>query len=144
VENGGSVMINPPKTSYTISPSGIQFALTLVSLTGVSGTATGYGTAAVVVSVLSVQTLTLTDNHPTSTFVPFFYLNITTEFPQAWATFWNSENAVAPSDTTCVPGPGVTAATCLSPPLGRTSTIVVPINADQFSLTYIVANISIF
>ena len=144
VENGGSVMIDPPTSSYTITPAGILFSLTLVSLTGVSGTATGYGTAAVISTVLSVQSITLTDGKPASTFVPTFYLNITTPYPQAWATYWNARNAVVPTNTVCEPGPGVPAADCLTPPIGHVSTIVVPINADQFALMSIVAHVSIY
>jgi hypothetical protein len=144
VQNGGSVMISPPTTSYTIEPSGVLFTLTLVSLTGVSGTATGYGTAAVISSVLSVQSFDLTDGKPSSTFVPYFYLNITTAFPQAWATYWNTQTAVVPTHTVCVPGVGVTSANCLTPPLGDTSTIVVPINANQVDITSIIAQVSIY
>jgi hypothetical protein len=144
VEDGGSVMINHPTTSYTITPSGILFSLTLVSLTGVSGTATGFGTAAVISTVLSVQSTTLTDGKPASTFLPYFYLNITTPYPQAWATYWNAQDAVVPTNTMCVPGTGVTAADCLTPPIGHTSTIVVPINANQFELTSIVAEVHIY
>ena len=144
VENGGSVMIDKPTTSYSITPSGILFSLTLVGLTGVSGTATGYGTAAVISTVLSVQDITLKDGKPTSTYIPTFYLNITTPYPQAWATFWNTQNAVVPTNTVCVPGAGVSAANCLTPPIGHTSTIVVPINADQFAITEIIAHVSIY
>jgi hypothetical protein len=144
VEDGGSVMINHPTTSYTITPAGILFSLTLVSLTGVSGTATGFGTAAVISTVLSVQSITLTDGKPASTFLPYFYLNITTPYPQAWATYWNAQNAVVPTNTLCVPGAGVTVANCLTPPIGHTSTIVVPINAEQFAITSIIAEVHIY
>ena len=33
---------------------------------------------------------------------------------------------------------------CLTPPIGHTSTIVVPINADQFAITEIIAHVSIY
>ncbi len=144
IENGGSVMVSPPTTSYIAEPYGILFSLTLVSLVGVTGTATGYGTAAVVASVLSVTSLLFTDNTPAGSFLPYFYLNITTAYPQAWDTFWAAQSAVTPTGVTCVPGTGVTVANCLTPPFGHTSTIVVPINADQFALTSILAQASIY
>jgi hypothetical protein len=144
VENGGSVMLSPPTTSYIQEPFGILFSLTLVSLTSVTGTATGYGTAAVISSVLSVQTYQIQDGKQGSLSLPFFFLNITTAYPQAWATFWGTQGPVDPSGTTCVPGHGVTAATCLTPPPGDTSTIIVPINASEFVLTSIVAQVSIY
>jgi hypothetical protein len=142
-QNGGSVMLSPPETSFIQDPFGITFALTLVSISSVTGTATGFGTAAAISSVQSVQTYFVTNGH-NSEYLPFFDLNITTNYPQAWATFWGTQGPVDPMGTTCIPGAGVTAAQCLAPPLGRLSTIVVPINAAQFTLTSIVAHVSIY
>ncbi|MCI4352064.1 MAG: hypothetical protein L3K14_01560 [Thermoplasmata archaeon] len=144
VQNGGSVMLSPPEVSFVQNPSGVAFSIMLVSVTGATGIATGFGTAAVISSILSVQNYQITDGKPGTQFLPFFYLNITTAYPQAWATFWASQGPVDPTGTTCVPGTGVTAANCLSPPYGRTSTIVVPINANQFDLTTIIAQVSIY
>ena len=144
VENGGSVMVSPPTTSYIAEPYGILFSLTLVSLVGVTGTATGYGTAGVIASVLSVQSFLYTDGTPAGSYLPYFYLNITTAYPQAWANFWSAQSAVVPTGTFCDPGTGVTYGDCLTPPLGDTSTIVVPINADQFAITSILAQVSIY
>jgi len=144
VENGGSVMISPPDTSYVQDPSGVLFSLLLVSIASSTGTATGYGTAAVISNILSVQTYEVNDGKQGQNYLPYFYLNITTAYPQAWATFWQKQGPVDPTGTSCIPGPGVTVAKCLTPPLGRTSTIVVPINANQFMLTSVVAQVSIY
>jgi hypothetical protein len=144
VQNGGSVMISPPSSSYVVDPTGVDFTLALVSLIGNPGTATGYGTSAVISYVQSVVTYQISDGKQGSTYLPYFFLNITTEFPQAWSTYWTSQNAVDPTGTTCIPGNGVTTATCLTPPLGRTSTIVVPIDANQLTFVSILAQVSIY
>jgi hypothetical protein len=144
IQNGGSVMISPPTTSLVQQPYGIAFAVTLVSLVSVTGVATGYGTAAVISNILSVQTYSIQDGKHGNNYIPYFYLNFTTPYPQAWATFWNAQSPVVPGGVTCVPGVGVTAAQCLSPPLGRLSTIIVPINAAQFTFQSIVAQVSIY
>ena len=144
VQNGGSVMESPPTVQWVQEPWGIQFSLTLVSLTSVTGIATGYGTVAVTSSILSVETYDIWDGHHSSLFLPYFDINITTEFPQAWATYFSTQSAIDPTGTTCIPGAGVSATNCLTPPLGRTSTIVVPINASQFILTSIIAQIAIY
>lgn len=143
IDNGGSVMVSPPTSNFVQDPFGVSFAITLVSIVASSGTATGFGTVAVVSSILSVQTYEITDGKRGSNYLPFFFLNITTPFPQAWATWWSSQKPVDPTGVTCVPGYGVTGAQCLTPPFGRTSTIVVPINASQFFLTSIVAQVTI-
>ena len=144
VQNGGSVMISPPSTTFVADPSGIDFSLELVSLVGSSGTATGFGTAAVITHILSVSNYEISAGKQGNNYLPYFYLNITTEFPQAWATFWQSQGAVDPTGTSCLPGPGVTTANCLTPPLGRTSTIFVPIDANQLDLVSVVAQVSIY
>lgn len=144
VLNGGSVMESPPTDQYIQEPWGIQFSLTLVSLESVTGIATGYGTVAVTSNILSVQTYNIWDGHQGSYYLPFFDLNITTEFPQAWATYFSTLLPIDPTGTHCIPGAGVNATNCLTPPLGRTSTIVVPINASQFILTSIIAQVMIY
>jgi hypothetical protein len=144
VQNGGSVMVSPPSSTYVVDPTGVDFKLALVNLIGNPGTATGYGTASVISYVQSVVTYQINDGKQGSNYLPYFFLNITTEFPQAWSTYWASQHAVDPTGNTCVPGNGVTTATCLTPPLGRTSTIVVPIDANQLTFVSILAQVSIY
>lgn len=144
IANGGSVMISPPTTNLVQQPYGIAFAITLVSLVSASGTASGWGTAAVISNILAVQTYEIQDGKHGTNYIPYFYLNFTTPYPQAWATFWGTQSPVDPTGARCVPGVGVTVAQCLTPPFGRLSTIVVPINAAQFVLTSVTAQVSIY
>jgi hypothetical protein len=144
VENGGSVMLSPPDVTFVQNPGGIQFSITLFSIVASTGTATGYGTAAVITHILSVQTYQINDGKGGPNFLPYFYLNITTPYPQAWATYWQKLSPIDPTRTTCVPGFDVTVANCLTPPFGRLSTIVVPINANQFVFTSVLAQVTIF
>ena len=150
IQNGGSVMVSPPSTSLVQQPYGISFAVELVSLvttqgyvTG-SGVSTGYGTAAVITNILSNQVYSIQDGKHGNNYVPYFYLNFTTPYPQAWATFWESQGPAVPAGVSCVPGAGVTLAQCMTPPFGRLSTIVVPINAAQFTLESVVVQVSIY
>jgi hypothetical protein len=144
VENGGSVMVSAPDATYIQDPSGVLFSLQLFNVAGSTATSTGYGTAAVISHILSVQTYQINNGRGSPDYIPYFYLNITTPYPQAWATYWAKQGPVDPTGTTCVPGAGVSAADCLTPPLGDLSTIVVPINANQFVLTSVVAQLSVY
>jgi hypothetical protein len=144
VENGGSVMISPPNDYYTQNPVGVEFSIQLFSLVSTTGTSTGYGTAAVISHILSVQTLQFDNGRNSPLYIPYFYLNITTAYPQAWATYFAKLGPIDPTGTTCIPGTGVSAAECLTPPYGHTSTVVVPINANQFVLQSVLAQVSIY
>jgi len=144
IQNGGSVMLSPPPVSYLVEPWGVSLSLELTSITGNSGIATGVSTAAVLSQVLSVQTFHIRNAQASTFFLTYLDLNITTAYPQAWATFWNKLSTVVPSGTTCVPGSGVPASKCLTPPYGHTSTIVVPLAVSELYLTTIVAQVSIY
>lgn len=143
VNNGGSVMVSPPQAAYVQEPFGVAYELTLVSLVRSSGAAAGLGTVAVVSSILSEQTYNIVDGRHGNNYLPYIYLNFTTAFPQAWATYFSGQSPIAPDGVTCTPGPGGTAANCLTPLNGGLSTISVPINASEFTLNIIVAQVSI-
>ena len=142
-DNGGSVMIDPPQATYVQEPFGVSYAITLVSLVRSTGAASGLGTVAIVSSILSEQTYNIIDGRHSNTFLPYIYLNFTTAFPQAWATYFSQQAVITPDGVTCTPGPGGSAANCLTPLNGGLSTISVPINASEFTLNIIVAQVSI-
>ncbi len=142
-QNGGSIMIDPPQSSYVQQPFGVSYAITLVSLVGSTGAASGLGTVAVVSSILSEQTYNIIDGRHSNTYLPYIYLNFTTAFPQAWATYFSHQTVIDPAGVTCTPGPGGTVANCLTPQNNGLSTISVPINASEFTLNIIVAQVSI-
>ncbi|HLY77595.1 MAG TPA: hypothetical protein VKT21_06890 [Thermoplasmata archaeon] len=147
VENGGSVMVSPPPYTISVLPLGISLSLTLVNVLSTPTIATGFGTAAVISQVVSANTYHIQNGqgaHGSNQFLTTLNLSITTQYPLAWSTFWNGLHQVAPAGTRCVPGPGVTTGQCLTPQLGRTSTIVVPLVVSELYLTTITVNVSIY
>ena len=144
VQSAGSVMLSPPDFNILIQPFGVSFAITLVNVVGATGTASGFGTAAVFTSVLSQQTYHILNGQGGNQFLTSLALNITTAYPLAWATFWNAQSTVVPTGTSCVPGVGVTASNCLTPPAGRTSTIKVPLAVSELTLTSITVLVSVY
>lgn len=144
VQGAGSVMLSPPDFNIAVESFGVSFGLTLVNVVGSTNTATGFGTAAVFTSVLSEQTYHILNGQNGNQFLTFLALNITTAYPLAWTTFWNAQSTVVPSGTSCVPGFGVTVSTCLTPPPGRTSTIVVHLAVSELTLTSITVLVSVY
>lgn len=144
VPNEGSVMISPPQMTAQTLTAGVTMHLTLVNVVGNAATATGIGTAAVLSRVLSVSTFHILNGQNNNQFLTFLNLSITTSYPLAWATYWNSQSLVAPIGTICVPAPGVPLAQCLNPPGGQASTIVVPLAVQELFLTTVTVSIGIY
>lgn len=144
VQNQGSVMVSPPQVSVSIQPAGVTLQLTLVNIVGNAGTATGVGTAAVMTHVVSDSTFHILNGQNNNQFLTFLNLSITTAFPLAWATFWNSQAVVAPLGTICQPSFGVALSQCLNPPPGLPSTIVVPLAVQELFLHTITVSIAIY
>jgi hypothetical protein len=144
VQNGGSVMLDPPPVKILVNDFGLSVSLTLMSIVGNSSIATGVTTAAVTSHVLSVSTFHILNGQQGHLFLTHLNLSITTAYPQAWYTYWNGQTQIVPGGAVCIPGPGVPSSQCLTPPSGRTSTIEVPFVVSELTLVTIVGQVSIY
>ncbi len=144
-QDGGSVMLSPPSLSYTVVTGGVDLNLTLVSVLSNVSAVSGYASAPVLTSVESATTFSQSNNGANGySLASPLYLNVTTNYPQAWATYFNAMSAVVPNGASCVPGPRVTTADCYTPPYGDYSTVVVPFVVTELTVVSVVAYLAVY
>ncbi len=143
--DGGSIMLSPPSLSILKRSSGLEVRLTLITALGSLTTTTGIGTSAVTSRVISENTFHLASGQQGNLFIRSpFYLNITTAFPQAWATFFKGLPSAFPYGVTCLPPKGVPASQCLTPPPLTTVKLVVPMLVSTLTLTTVTVQVNVF
>jgi hypothetical protein len=138
---GGSLMVDQPTLSITNRPAGTVASIVLVNLVVTPSTESGLSTAAVMSQILSVSHLTVlaTANQSLSSPVNF---TITTLFPGAWWSFFNSVTTAFPLGSSCVTiNPVAAPFTCLAPPQGTTEQIVAPLIVQSLVITTITAKV---
>lgn len=143
--NGGSsVMVNPPRLVVRSEPMGVVASLTLVNLVGTSSTSAGYSTADVTATIVSVATFSAQNGLGTDVLASPLFLNITTAFPAAWASFFAAHPTVFPGGVSCTPLSALSAPFgCYHPPFGVPVKISAGLSAQGITLTVITASISI-
>jgi hypothetical protein len=143
-QGGSSIMVSPPRLSYTVQPQGVVATLTLVNLLGNFSSTGGYSTADVASRVLSVQTVDIQNGQSHFYLATPLFLNVTTAFPAAWASFFKSAPTVFPSGPTCVPLSAIAPPySCLEPPPGTLVKVSAALSAQGLTITTITATVSV-
>ncbi|MCI4317706.1 MAG: hypothetical protein L3J96_04140 [Thermoplasmata archaeon] len=143
--NGGSsVMVNPPRLVVLQEPKGVVASLTLINLIGTSSTSAGYSTADVTATIVSVATFSAQNGLGSAALASPLFLNLTTAFPAAWASFFAAHPTVFPGGVTCTPLSVLSAPFgCLNPPFGVAVRLSAGLTAQGITLTVITASIAI-
>ncbi|MCI4361669.1 MAG: hypothetical protein L3J77_00530 [Thermoplasmata archaeon] len=138
---GGSVMVDQPTLVVTNRPAGTIASLTLVNLVMTPSTESGLSTAAVMTQILSVSHFAVIARANQSLSSPFNF-TITTLFPDAWWSYFQTIPTAFPDGSTCVTiHPLVAPNTCLAPPFGTSEEISVPMIVQSIILTSITAKV---
>ena len=138
---GGSVMVDPPSVVITHRPSGTVGAITLLNLAMTQSTQAGITTTAIMSKILTVSRLTLTATEEQALSAPL-NLTISTQFPDAWWAFFQTNPTAFPDGAKCVTVHAVVAPyTCLSPPSGVAEQVVAPMIVQSLVLTVITAQV---
>lgn len=138
-------MLAPPDFSFNETRSGMNASLFFVGLTGTVGSESGV-TTALVTTHLVAETTTMFGSGANSVYLATpFYLNITTEFPQAWSTYFAQFQQAFPYGVSCqvIGTPLPTGTTCLQPPPGTSVRIVAPLYAQSLIVTTVLVSISL-
>jgi hypothetical protein len=153
-ENGAVVLVTPGQQALMISApefyfnetsSGISATLLLVQLAGKIVAQSGITTASVVTRVTSVaSTVFGAGVHGVFLATPY-YLNLTTQFPGAWSSYFGSLDQAFPAGARCVVlGPPLASGySCLAPPPGRAMEIVAPLFAQVITVTTVQVAVSV-
>lgn len=142
---GASIMVSPPRLSYSVQPQGTIASLTLVNLLGgFNSESGGYSTADITSTVVNVQTVTIQNGQSHFFLTTPLFLNVTTAFPAAWSSFFKSFPVVFPSGASCSSSAPILAPyTCLQPPPGVLVTISAGLSVQGMTVTTITATVSV-
>lgn len=141
---GSSIMVSPPPLTYSVQPQGVVATMTLVNLVGNFSTTGGYATADITSTVLSVQTVDVQNGQSRFYLATPLFVNVTTAFPAAWASFFTGHPTVFPSGATCLASTPIAAPySCLAPPPGTLVTISAALSAQGLTVTTITATVSV-
>jgi hypothetical protein len=141
---GASTLVDPPAISYSLTPLGIAATVTLMNFVGNFTAVSGVTTAAVVTTLLGDHTVTIGGTNASRALGGVYYLNLTTQFPGAWAAFFAKMTPLVPSGTSCqaiapIPKPY----TCLAPPPSTYERLIIPLVAEEITLTTLTIQISL-
>jgi hypothetical protein len=138
---GGSVMVDQPTLVVTNRPAGTIASLTLINLVMKPSTEAGLSTSAVMSQILSVSQFAIIARANQSLSSPFNF-TITTLFPDAWWSFFQTVPTAFPVGSTCVTIHALAAPyTCLAPPFGTAEEISAPMIVQSLILTSITAKV---
>ncbi|MCI4333576.1 MAG: hypothetical protein L3K01_07660 [Thermoplasmata archaeon] len=138
---GGSVMVDQPTIVVVNRPAGTVAEVTLINLVMTPSTEAGLSTSAVMSQVLSVSHLSVIANRNQSLSSPFNF-TITTLFPDAWWSYFQTVPSAFPQGATCVTITPIAAPyTCLAPPFGTVEEISAPMIVQSIILTAITAKV---
>jgi hypothetical protein len=139
-----SVMVSPPEFESSTAAQGTVAQLTLVNLVGDFSSAAGFGTSGVSTTILGVSSLVIMNGQsPTQLTGPLF-LNLTTAFPAAWASFFTSAHQAFPGGVRCVSSVAFSPPfSCLQPPTGAMVTISVALSVQGLTVTTITASVKL-
>ncbi len=142
---GTPTMLQPPPFTFSSSNGQPTAHLTLINFVGNATSEVGIGTADLVAHILSVQSVRLTTGGGQGSLTSLLYLNITTEYPSAWMTYFVAQTeGFPPWGGTCDPITPISAPyTCLDPPPGIPVTVAAPLYAEQVTVTSVVVALSI-
>ncbi len=143
--NVPALMVVPPEFSFYTNASGFQANLTLVAISGPVGTASGVGTVVIDSALASVTTVVYGGGTNGLYLANPYYLNLTTEFPGAWASYLSNETQAFPYGVTCtvIGAPLPSGSSCLTPPTGWYEQISAPLYAQTVTVTTIVIDASV-
>jgi len=134
-----SIMLNGPAFSYNITNTGLIAALTFVAFTGPVTAIAGVSTSSILTKIISVSTSTFGAGVNGLYVAPPYYVNLTTDFPAAWADYFASQGAMFPNGATCLPvNVTLTAGySCLQPPSATPVEISAQLDAQTVTVTTI-------
>jgi hypothetical protein len=141
---GTSVMVNPPQLTMLEEPKGEVASLTLINLLGTGSSSAGYSTADVTTTILSVDRFTIQNGQGAEILASPLFLNLTTEFPAAWASFFLGHPVAFPGGIVCTPLAALpSGSTCLHPPFGTPERISVGLSAQGITITEVTVSVKI-
>ncbi|MHB8352078.1 MAG: hypothetical protein ACYDFT_05240 [Thermoplasmata archaeon] len=141
----GSIMVSPPKFEFQRTAAGWTGNLVLVDVPGTPFSEGGTETAGIVSRLVSVQHFELQSNATDSIYFISSALNLTTAYPGAWASYFQSlPVAVTGGEVVCTPPYAFTAPySCLTPPAGVSVTLLVPLHLIVLSVTLVTVELSL-
>jgi len=142
-EGGPAVMVDPPAIDYSPTPQGSAATVTLVNILGNISTTGGTETAGITTQVVSVQTITVANGQGTTYLSTPLFLNVTTLYPQAWATFFGNNPSLFPYGTSCAATGIHSPYTCLDPPPGMSVRLSVGLVAQTLTIRTITVSVTI-
>jgi hypothetical protein len=141
---GASTMVDPPEISFSAQPNGLAVTLTLVNFIGNFTSESGVATAGIVTSLLSAHSVTIGGTNTTGFLSSPFFLNMTTMYPGAWASFFGKNQPMVPNGVTCVPIVPISLPfTCLQPPPSSFERLVIPIVSASITITTLTVGITL-
>jgi hypothetical protein len=143
-DGSSATMVSPPPLTVSLAPQGLIAALTLVNVIGSSGTSSGFATAAVTTTLVTVASFTLVNGQTSRYIASPLYLHITTAFPSAWAAYFAGQHAVFPGGVSCHSAVTLSAPfSCLHPPVGTSTTLSVGLAVQGLTVTTITVSVQI-
>lgn len=143
-EGGGSIMVSPPPISYFLQPAGIAARIMLVNFVGGFAASAGVSTSAVTTQVIAEQAITITNGQTNFYITTPVFLNITTPYPQAWVSYFQSQPKLFSGGVSCVPLVSIPSPfTCLSPPPGMNVLVSAGMTVQQVTITTVTLAVSV-
>jgi hypothetical protein len=141
----GSIMVDPPNFNFLSTTSGTLPTLELVNAITNNTGEEGTQNAAVVSQLVATQTFTLTNSFNGSFVLTGIYLNLTTEYPFAWNSFFETFPAnLIPGGVHCTPTRSFSSQfSCLVPPAGVPSTLSLLLITPQITIQWVTADVGI-
>lgn len=137
--SGQSIMLAPPAFRFLSTEAGLNATLEFVVLDGSVVPESGVGVASVGARVTGVTTTSFGSGVNGVFVATPYYINISTQYPAGWLTYFNAQDRAFPFGASCVvtgtPLPAGTS--CLAPPLGRAVTIIAPLYAQTVTVSIV-------
>jgi len=137
-------MVSPPEIEFGQNFMGNTVNVTLVELLGNFSAESGLETAGLSTHIISAQTAVIQSGNRSLYLASPYQLNITTQYPAAWATFFGHLKQLVPSGASCIKiNPVFAPFTCLNPPPGVYETVAAPLIAQLLTITVLTVSITI-
>jgi hypothetical protein len=145
----GSIMVSPPQFTFTVSPKGnvahLLFVTLLTPASGATAYEAGTETAGIITQVLGVHSYAIATNLSKGFGLVSVFLNLTTPYPYAWASFFQTfPYAVDPSGFSCTLPAGTAPGTnCLFPPAGASVMLSGELVVAELDITTVTAVVNL-
>jgi hypothetical protein len=141
----GSIMVDPPNFNFLTTSAGVIPDLELMNVVVNNTGEAGAQNAAVMSHLLSTQTFNLTNSFNSSYVLTGIFMNVTTEYPYAWASFFDTFGPqLVPGGVQCTePTHFPNGFSCLVPPIGGSSSLSVLMITPMITITWVTVGLTI-